>query len=57
MTDLDEAFKTAVNRARGAGPFGGSPVTISCGSTFGKNIFVTPRLFNLVVAEIMYQLR
>ena len=29
-------------RARGAGPFGGSPVTISSGSTLGKNIFVTP---------------
>jgi hypothetical protein len=28
MTDLDEAFKTAINRARGAGPFGGSPVTM-----------------------------
>ena len=43
MTDLDEAFKSAVNRARGAhGLFGGSPVTISSGSTLGKNIFVTP---------------
>ena len=42
MTDLDEAFKTAISRARGAGPFGGSPVTISSGSTLGKNIFVTP---------------
>ena len=42
MTDLDEAFKTALSRARGAGPFGGSPVTISSGSTLGKNIFVTP---------------
>ena len=42
MTDLDEAFKTAIDRARGAGPFGGSPVTISSGSTLGKNIFVTP---------------
>ena len=42
MTDLDEAFKTALSRARGAGPVGGSPVTISSGSTLGKNIFVTP---------------
>jgi hypothetical protein len=42
MTDLDEAFKMAVNRARGTGLFGGSPVTISSGSTLGKNIFVTP---------------
>jgi hypothetical protein len=42
MTDLDEAFKTAISRARGAGPFGGTPVTISSGSTLGKNIFVTP---------------
>ncbi|KAF8963375.1 hypothetical protein BDZ97DRAFT_1919814 [Flammula alnicola] len=43
MTDLDEEFKSAINRARGAGGlFGGSPVTISSGSSLGKNIFVTP---------------
>jgi hypothetical protein len=42
MTDLDEAFKTAINRARGAGPFGGSPVTISSGSSLGKNIYMSP---------------
>ncbi|KAF8958935.1 hypothetical protein BDZ97DRAFT_1761747 [Flammula alnicola] len=43
MTDLDEEFKSALNRARGAGGlFGGSPVTISSGSSLGKNIFVTP---------------
>ena len=40
--DLDKAFKTAISRARGAGPFGGSPITVSSGSTLGKNIFVTP---------------
>jgi hypothetical protein len=42
MTDLDEAFRKAVSRARGTGPLGGSPVTISSGPTLGKNIFVTP---------------
>jgi hypothetical protein len=36
MTDLDEAFKTVISRARGAGPFGGSPVTISSGSFWAK---------------------
>ena len=41
-TDLDEAFETAISLARGAGPFGGSPVTISSGSTLGKKIFVIP---------------
>ena len=40
--DLDKAFKTAISRARGAGPFGGSPISVSSGSTLGKNIFVTP---------------
>ena len=32
MIDLDEAFKTAVDCTRGAGPFGGSPIMISSGS-------------------------
>ena len=36
MMDLDKAFKMAVNCARGAGPFGGSPVMISSGSTSTK---------------------
>jgi len=35
MTDLDEPFKTAINRARVPGPFGGSSVTIPSDSTFG----------------------
>jgi hypothetical protein len=42
MTDLNEAFKMAINRARGAGPFGGSPVTISSGSSLD-----TPSLTSL----------
>ena len=44
MTDLDEAFKTPVNHARGAGPFGGSPITNHDFQrlSLGKNIFVTP---------------
>lgn len=46
MADLDEECKSAVNRARG-GPgasalFGASPVTISSGSSLGKDIFMTP---------------
>ena len=50
MTDLDEEFRSALERARGARPglgfpsqvLSGSPVTISSGSSLGKNIFVTP---------------
>ncbi|KAF9557793.1 hypothetical protein CPC08DRAFT_764341 [Agrocybe pediades] len=42
MTDLDDEFKSAVIRARGTGGLFGSPVTISSGSSLGKNIFVTP---------------
>ncbi|KAF5325364.1 hypothetical protein D9619_009638 [Psilocybe cf. subviscida] len=59
MTDLDEGFKSAVDRSRqtsggfgilGAlgGLFGGnagvtaSPVTISSGSSLGKDVFMTP---------------
>ena len=44
MTDLDEEFRSAINRARGTGGgfLGASPVTISSGSSLGKNIFVTP---------------
>ena len=45
MTDLDKAFKLAINHARsGHGLFGGSPVTISSGSSLGKNILMTPLL-------------
>ncbi|CAA7269900.1 unnamed protein product [Cyclocybe aegerita] len=44
MTDLDDEFKMAISRARDAAGrfFGGSPVTISSGSSLGKNIFITP---------------
>ena len=37
-------FRSAINRARGTGGgfLGASPVTISSGSSLGKNIFVTP---------------
>ncbi|KAF9530522.1 hypothetical protein CPB83DRAFT_165178 [Crepidotus variabilis] len=43
MTDLDDEFREVVSRARGSGGmFGGSPVTISSGSSLGRNIFVTP---------------
>ncbi|KAL0946096.1 hypothetical protein HGRIS_012361 [Hohenbuehelia grisea] len=51
LTDLDEAFASALDRARGARPglgfasrviLGGSPVTVSSGPSLGADVFVTP---------------
>ena len=41
MTALDDEFKNAIRRARGTGGLFGSPVTITSGSSLGKNVFVT----------------
>ncbi|KAG5219488.1 acetyl-CoA carboxylase [Salix suchowensis] len=51
LTDMDQEFASALDRARGARPglgfasrviLGGSPVTVSSGSSLGKDVFVTP---------------
>jgi hypothetical protein len=51
LTDLDEGFASAVDRARGARPglgfasraiLGGFPVTVSSGSSLGSDVRVTP---------------
>lgn len=43
MADLDEVFKSTMNRARGAGAlFGASPLVILSVSSLGKDISMTP---------------
>ena len=52
MTDLDEEFTSALNRARARGGLGfgvavlseGGPVTMSSGARLGGNVLVSPPL-------------
>jgi hypothetical protein len=41
-TDIDDEFRKALTRARGSGSLFGSPVTVTSGSSLGKNILIPP---------------